>query len=808
MRKYYLILAMCGLLAHTIQAQTPANLKTNYKPINYDKAKRLAESYTLSGIVKDKTNGEALIGATVYIRSLGKGTATNVYGFYSFTAPKGEYQVTCSYIGYKTIVKTVSLKGNQKIDIELPPESDQLDEIVVTDKKINENITKVEMSVEKLSMAQIKSMPAFLGEVDVIKSIIALPGVSTVGEGTTGFNVRGGGVDQNLVLLDESIVYNSSHLFGFFSVFNPNSVKDVKLYKGAIPAKYGGRLSSVLDIRQKEGNAKQFSGAGGLGIVSSRLTLETPIIKDKSSLLIAGRRSYADLFLKLSPNEELRKNKAFFYDLNTKFNYTINDNNRVYVSGYFGRDVFGLGDQFNFSWGNTAATVRWNHLFSSKLFSNVSAMFSDYNYSLGIPQGSFAFDWEAGIKSYQLKNDLTWFINPNYTLDFGVSGILYQFQPGKITFKNALANNINSLAVAKEKALEMAAYFNSEHKINKALTLNYGLRYSVFMNLGERDVRIYKEGQPRRTENLESTRKYGNNEVIQAYQGFEPRIGLRWQLNESNSLKASYARNRQYIHLISNTTAPVPTDIWKASDSHIRPQIADQVALGYFHNFANHTFELSAEVYYKKMQNLVDYKNGAELLLNENLETELLSGEGRAYGLELMIKKPTGKWNGWISYTLARTERRVNGNHAEERINNGVYYPADYDKLHNFTLVTTYQATKRLSFSANFVYNTGRPFTLPDAKYQYNNQTLIDYSGRNQNRIPDYHRLDLSVTLKGKGKPNRKWTGEWVFSLYNVYGRRNAYSIYFSGDGQAQNDATKLSILGSVVPAVTYNFSF
>ncbi|EAY24359.1 TonB-dependent receptor [Microscilla marina] len=805
MRKYYLIGFICGLLTHVIQAQTPAHLQSNnYKS---SRTKNPVKSYTISGLVKDKTNGEVLIGATVYIRSLGKGTATNVYGFYSLTVPKGTYQVICSYIGYQNLVQNIRLESNQKLHLEMSPTSDQLDEIVVTDKKINEHITKVEMSVEKLSMEQIKSMPAFLGEVDVIKSIIALPGVSTVGEGTTGFNVRGGGVDQNLVLLDESIVYNSSHLFGFFSIFNPNSVKDVKLYKGAIPAKYGGRLSSVLDIRQKEGNTKQFSGAGGIGLVSSRLTLETPIVKDKSSLLIAGRRSYADLFLKLSPNEALRKNKAYFYDLNTKFNYTINDNNRLYVSGYFGRDVFGLGDEFNFSWGNTAATIRWNHLFSSKLFSNVSAMFSDYNYSLGVPQGSFAFSWDAGIKSYQLKNDLTWFINSNYTLDFGVSGILYQFQPGKIKFSNAL-EGVTSLSVEPEKALEMAAYFNSEHKLNNALTLNYGLRYSAFMNMGERKVHTYKEGAPRRDENVVSTRNYSNNEVIQTYQGLEPRIGLRWQLNESNSVKMSYARNRQYIHLISNTTAPIPTDIWKASDSHIPPQIADQVALGYFHNFAHHTFELSAEVYYKKMQNLVDYKNGAELLLNENLETELLSGEGRAYGLELMLKKPTGKLNGWISYTLARTERMVNGAFPEERINNGNYYPADYDKLHNFTMVATYQATKRLSISANFVYNTGRPFTLPDAKYQYSNMTIIDYSGRNQNRIPDYHRLDLSVTLKGKGKPNRKWKGEWVFSLYNVYSRRNAYSIYFSGDGQAQNDATKLSILGSVVPAVTYNFSF
>lgn len=809
MRKYYLILAICGLLPYVVYSQAPANLQANnYAPKGTVSKPVTEKSYTISGTIKDQTNGEALIGATVYIRALSKGTVTNVYGFYSLTVPEGEYKLTASYIGYKNTVKKVNLDGtNQKLNIELAPSSNELDEIVVTDKKINENITKVEMSVEKLDMKQIKSMPAFLGEVDVIKSIVALPGVSTVGEGTTGFNVRGGGVDQNLVLLDESIVYNSSHLFGFFSIFNPNSVKDIKLYKGAIPAKYGGRLSSVLDIRQKEGNMKQFSGAGGIGLVSSRLTLETPIVKDKSSLLIAGRRSYADLFLKLSPNKSLRENQAYFYDLNTKFNYTINDNNRIYVSGYFGRDVFKLGSQFNFSWGNTAATVRWNHLFNSKLFSNVSAMFSDYNYGLGSSGTGFGFDWKAGIKSYQIKNDLTWFINSNYTFDFGVSGILYNFNPGKMSLVVPL-EGISGITVAQEKAIESAAYFNSEHKLNPNFTLTYGLRYSLFMNLGKRTVRTYQENQPRRTETVASTRNYDNNEVIQTYQGFEPRIGMRWQLNERNSVKASYARNRQYIHLISNTTAPMPIDIWKASDTHVKPQIADQVALGYFHNFANHTFELSTEIYYKKMQNLVDYKNGADLLLNEYIETELLSGEGRAYGFEFMLKKPAGKFNGWISYTLARTERLVDGNFPEERINNGTYYPADYDKLHNFTFVGTFQATKRLSFSANFVYNTGRPFTLPDAKYQYNGTTVIDYSGRNQNRIPAYHRLDLSMTLKGKGRPDRKWKGEWVFSIYNVYARRNAYSIYFAGDGQAQNTATKLSILGSVVPSVTYNFTF
>lgn len=806
MSKFSLLLIMLGLFAGIVNAQKSVSLSGKDTQTKEYQRKNLtrAKAYTVSGVVKDKANGEVLIGATIYIRSLGKGTVTNEYGFYSLTVPEGNYSITFSYIGYKNIVKEVNLQANLKLSVELPLNSDELKEVVITDKAVNENVTKTEMSVEKLDIKQIKSMPAFLGEVDVIKSITMLPGVTTVGEGTTGFNVRGGGVDQNLVLLDESIVYNSSHLFGFFSIYNPNSVKDVQLYKGAAPAKYGGRLSSVLDIRQKEGNMKQFSGSGGIGLVSSRLTLEVPVVKDKSSLLIAGRRSYADLFLKLSPSKDLRENQAFFYDLNTKFNYTINENNRIYVSGYFGRDVFKFGNNFKFSWGNTAATIRWNHLFNSKLFSNISATFSDYNYSLGVPAGAGAFDWNAGIKNYQFKNDLTWFVSPNYTVDFGVSGILYQFNPGKVKVKNSS----DVITITPEKAVETAAYIGNEYKLGDQLTLTYGLRYSMFLTLGERAVKTYRDDLPKSTATIVSRRKYGNNELINTYQGIEPRFGLRWKINDRNSIKASYARNRQYIHLISNTTAPLPIDIWKASDTHVKPLISDQVAFGHFHNFADNKFELSTEVYYKRMQNLVDYKNGADLLLNEDLETELLSGEGRAYGVELMLKKPTGKLNGWISYTLARTERLVNGKFSEERINNGEYYPADYDKTHNLTLVTTYQVNKRLSFSANFIYSTGRPFTLPDAKYLYDGQTIIDYSGRNQNRIPDTHRLDLSLTLKGKGRPGRRWKGEWVFSIYNVYARRNAFSIYFAGDGQANNTARRLSILGTMVPSVTYNFTF
>lgn len=781
------------------QNRTPSTSTSNVSTRN-------PRQVTVKGMVKDQVTGEILIGATVYIPSLKKGTTTNNYGFYSLTIPKGTYALFASYIGFQNIKQQVELQSNQTIDLELPVDATELKEVVVTDKVFNEEVTNIEMSLDKLSADQIKNMPTFLGEADVIQSILALPGVNNVGEASGGFNVRGGNVDQNLILLDEATVYNSFHLLGLFSVFNPHSIKDVKLYKGAIPARYGGRLSSVLDIHQKEGNVKQFSGEGGVGFVTTRLTLETPLVKDKSALLLAGRRSYADLFLKLSDDASVRNTQLYFYDFNAKFNYTLNENNRLYVSGYLGRDVVQLAKIFDFSWGNTTATVRWNHVFNSRLFSNVSAIFSDYNYLLKVPTPVGKFDWKAGIINYQLKNDLTWFINPNYTLDFGVSGILYDFQPGRILFKGTSSANI--INISNEKALEGAVYINSEHIINERLKMSYGLRYSVFWNLGPRLIRTYDPSGLRRTENVLSTKTYGNYDVITSYQGLEPRLGLRWQFNNRNALKMSYNRNRQYIHLISNTTAPVPTDIWKSSDVHIQPMVADQVTLGYVYSMRKPRMTLSAEIYYKKMNNIVEYKPGAQLLLNEYLETELLSGEGRAYGLELMLKKPTGKVNGWLSYTLARTERLVNGRFPEEKINNGNYFPTDYDKPHSLNLVVNYQTTKRLSLALNFVYSTGRPFTLPGTKYSYGGQTLVEFEARNQRRIPDYHRLDLSLTIKGKGRAKRRWRSEWVFSLYNIYARRNAYSVYFGQNDQGESEAVKLSILGSIFPSVAYNFKF
>ncbi|WP_232296834.1 TonB-dependent receptor [Microscilla marina] len=761
--------------------------------------------YTISGTITDQSNGEALIGATVYIPSLGKGIATNSYGFFALRLAPGKYKVQVSYIGFQSKHYQINLEASKTLNVELPVDKNELATVVITDRGINEHVTSLEVSTNRLDIEEIKSMPAFLGEVDVLQSIRALPGVSSIGEGASGFNVRGGAADQNLILLDEAIVYNSAHLLGLFSVFNPHSVKDVKIYKGAIPPNYGGRLSSVLDIRQKEGNTKRFSGEGGVGFVTSRLMLETPIVKDKSALLVAARRSYADLFLKLSSDQDIRDTQLYFYDLNLKFNYAIDKKNRLYVSGYFGRDVAKIGKLFSFSWGNRTATIRWNHLFNSQLFSNVSLIFSDYNYKLGVlptNTNGLEFEWVAGISSYQLKNDLTWFINPRHTLDFGISGIGYYFQPGQVD------SETSSVKTASERALETAIYANYKQQINKKLTLSYGVRLSAFLSLGERNVRTYLPGQPRRNATVIGQRRYGNNEVVANYWGLEPRLSLRWQFKPKTALKASYARNRQYIHLVSNTTAPLPTDIWKSSDPYIRPLTSDQVALGIFHVIASPALELSAEVYYKKMYDLIDYRNGVNLLLNEYLETELLSGDGRAYGLELMVRKNTGKFRGWLSYTLARSERKIDSDFPEDRVNNGAYYPADYDRTHLLNLTTTYDFNKRVSLSANFTLSTGRPVTFPSAKYQFMGSTVLDYSTRNQNRIPSYHRLDLSLTLKGKPKRKRRWKGEWVFSVYNVYARRNAYSIYFIGDGTAQNEATRLSILGGLFPSITYNFKF
>lgn len=759
------------------------------------------EKVTLSGHIRDASNGEELIGANIYVIELGTGISTNVYGFYSLSLVPGDYKISFSYLGFQQQTIAISLLKNQVMDLELQAEGIVIDEVVVTAKQEDQNVRNIEMSVENLTAQQIKQIPQVMGEADLIRSIQLLPGVSTVGEGATGFNVRGGNVDQNLILLDEATVYNSSHLFGLFSVFNVDAVKDSKLYKGGIPSKYGGRLSSVLDVRQRDGNRKNFAMNGGIGLLASRLTLEGPIQKNKSSFMIAGRRSYGDLFLKFNP--DLKDNVVYFYDLNTKANFKLSKKDHLYLSGYFGRDVFNLGDEFSSDWGNATASIRWNHLFSNKLFSNFTAIYSDYGYSFGVPKGTEAFDWDASIFNYVLKGDFTYFFNPKSKLDFGAEANFYRFHPGRARGLGD-ASIFNEINVQHKHALESALYASYEHEPIKNLTLQYGLRFSTFQRLGKENIFVYENDIPTDRTAIVDTIAYGASENITTFSAPEPRFSANYVINNENSIKLSYNRMQQYIHLVSNTTSATPIDIWTPAGSYIDPATVDQIALGYFKNFKDNTYEASVEGFYKDFDHLLDYKDGAELLLNETLETELLSGEGRAYGLELSVRKSKGSVTGWVSYTLSRSERKVPG------INGGKYYPSNYDKTHDLSVMAAWKINKKFNLSANFAYASGRPITYPASRYVYDGITVPHYGNRNGARTPNYHRMDIGLQYTPSRKTDKRWKSSWEIGIYNVYARRNAYSIFFrqNENNPLETEAVRLSIFGSMLPYLTYNFSF
>ncbi|MEX2597695.1 MAG: TonB-dependent receptor, partial [Salibacteraceae bacterium] len=688
-----------------------------------------SQKHTISGYVKDNESGEGMISATVLVKELGKGTTTNEYGYYSLTLDPGTYTIQWSFIGFNTVSETIELTQDIKRDVELEFGEQMLQEVVITGEREDEALTSIEMSVEKLDMKQVKKIPQLLGEADIIRSIQLLPGVTTVGEGATGFNVRGGNIDQNLILLDESPVFSSSHLFGFFSVFNADAIKETKLYKGGIPAKYGGRLSSVLDIRQKEGNMKKLGVSGGVGLLFSRLTVEAPIVKDKVSFIASGRRSYFDIFLPLANNQGIQDSRLYFYDLNGKINWTINDNNRVFLSAYSGDDVFRFADLFNTRWGNQTATARWNHLFSDRMFSNFTLVYSDYNYNLGADAGGQSFDWNAGITNYTAKADFTFFANPNNKIEFGWHNTYYNFSPGAAvaSFEVGDDRDTFNFEVPDIPAFESAIYLSNEQKIGTRLTLAYGLRWSGFAQLGKGTVYEYPNGSPVDPENPANvvspidSNLYEAGDIVKAYNGPEPRLSANFQIDEFSSVKASYNRMRQYIHLISNTTAATPVDIYMPAGRYIKPAIADQIAIGYFRNFFQNKYESSVELYYKQFQNLVDYKDEAELLLNNTLETELYTGDGQAYGAEFQIKKKRGDFTGWISYTLSRVERQV------DQINNGDPYPANWDKTHDVSLVMSYDVTPRINISTNFAYMTGRPITYPDGRFQFGGITAPIY---------------------------------------------------------------------------------
>lgn len=772
--------------------------------------KKRTDTITISGLIKDKFSGEALPGGSVYIHEQNTGTTSNTYGFYSITLPKGTYKIASSFIGYQTLWIDTTLSASVVIDLELLPQQELLHEVVIDAEKENGNITSNTLGLIKPDLHVIRNMPAFMGETDIVKSIIQLPGVTTVGEAAPGFNVRGGGIDQNLILLDEAPVYNSSHLFGFFSVFNADAIKDMRLYKGGIPANYGGRLSSVLDITQKEGNNQTFQGSGGIGIVSSRLQLEGPIAKNKSSYLVTARRSYADLFIKEIGDVKVKK--AYFYDLNAKLNYIFNEKNTLLLSGYFGKDSYNISDNIDVNWGNITTTLRWNHLFGNKLFSNITAVYSDYSYNQGSPDSLYAYEGQRQIISYNLKADFSWYCASNHRMDFGVSSLFYKFNPGKVTPVNT--SLINTLALDNEHAAEYGVYVSDEYVIHEKLTLSTGIRYSAFQNIGPTNVILFQEGVPKTKSTIADTVSYSAGEVVKAYHGVEPRLSLNFQLNDRSALRASYNRTRQYLHFISNTTAATPVDFWKPSGRYIKPETADQYALGYVRNLKDNMLQFSIEGYYKKIHNILDFKNGADLLLNAAMDAELLQGTGRAYGIELMLNKTKGQLTGWAGYTYSRTERLVNGPSIREKINNGKYYPSNYDQPHKINWVASYDANKRWTFSANFTYTTGRPITYPDGGLWLEGKFVPLYIYRNQNRIPDYHRLDIAATWTPAKRTQKKWEGSWNFTLYNVYARQNAYSVYFRPKllygtySSRATEAVKLSILGSIFPSVTYNFKF
>jgi hypothetical protein len=777
------------------------------------------EKYTVSGQIKSAKSGEEQIGVSVFFKETKSGTVTNAYGFYSITVPGGSYTMVISYMGYETIIKNLELKSTIKLDLELVETSNQLNEVIVKSTPEDDNVKSTEMSVNKLNITSIQKLPAFAGEVDIIKSIQLLPGVSTVGEGASGFNVRGGSVGQNLVVLDEAPVYQSSHMFGFFSVFNPDAVKDVKLYKGGIPAQYGGRLSSILDVRMKEGNNKEYDITGGVGTIFSRLAVEGPIKKDKSSFIIAARRSYADVLAKAFTNVLKDGGGLYFYDLTAKSNFNIDDKNKVYVSGYFGRDVFSLDKYQGFDWGNSTATVRWNHLYNSKLFSNYTLFYSNYDYGFKLGEDkNNNYDWKSKIITYNFKPKYTWFVNSKNEITFGAEAILYGFNPANAV---SVSESVSSdISLEKRRAFETSLYFGNEQRISDKFSLQYGLRYSNFNYLGG-TVYNYGDTIPGLKKPVLSTFQKDKWEPIKAFGNLEPRASFMYEVSNSVSIKASYNRMNQYIHLISNTTASTPIDVWQPSTNNIKPQQGNQVALGYFKNIKENGYETSAEVYYKWTKNQVDYIDGADLFINKYLEGQLLSGIGRAYGIELYAKKNTGRLTGWLSYTLGKSELKVDGiNFGSNRFTGkGDWYATRFDQRHNFKLTSFYDLSKKVSLSGIFSYVSSAPATYPTDRVSQQGYVIPYFSGgkRNNVRIPDYHRLDVSATIKNiwRGKKERSGEDHLVISVYNAYARKNPFSVSFSqgkdrqpGDKPLSTTSTQTSIIGTIIPSISYNFKF
>ncbi len=767
------------------------------------------EKFTLSGSIFEAEGQETLIGANVLILDLKTGTISNEYGFYSITLKRGTYEITVSTIGYASLQETITLDRDISQNFTLTEARESLDEVLIETNIETLNIKTPQMSVNSLSASTIKQIPVVFGEADVIKAITLLPGVSSAGEGAAGFNVRGGAADQNLILLDEATIFNSSHLFGLFSVFNPDAIKNLKLYKGGIPAKYGGRVASVLDIYQKEGNKNEFHANGGIGLVASRLLLEGPIKKGSGSFLLGGRASYAHLFLPLFDIDNI----AYFYDLNTKLSYKINQKNNIYLSGYFGRDVFNVSESFENTYGNTVVNFRWNHLFSDQLFSNLSLIYSDYYYGLNL--NFVGFEWNSGIQNMNIKYDFKQYISDRYKLEYGVHSTYYRFNPGIIS-PNGPESGINKEELTNKFAFENAVYIDVNQQVTDRLALSYGARLSTFLRLGQKELNVYENGQAIRFNNdLQFYEKIdpigiksdGHGKVIKSFMNLEPRVALSYQLDDETSIKTSYNRMAQYLHLLSNTSSPTPLDVWAPSGTYIQPQILDQVAIGYFKNYERYSLEV--ESFYKITKNRIDYIDGANLIANKAIEQIVLNGQSRAYGLELLFRKNKGRFKGWFAYTLSKSEQQTKGRNAlEPGINNGNWYNTPYDKTHDISITSSYDLSERWNLNANFIFQTGQPTTYPNGQYNYNGLIVPTYEARNSSRLDAYHRFDVSGTYTPKSNKDRRWQGEWVFSIYNLYNRKNTQSLNFrENQDTGQNEAVKLSLFGAV-GSVSYNFKF
>jgi hypothetical protein len=750
----------------------------------------------LSGFVRDAKSGESLSGAIIYPKgSQDKAVITNSYGFFSLSLPSGSYAIVFQSMGYTNKIIPTDFKINSSVNVDMEEELIELSEVVVKSEKSNRNVLSVN-AMTKMDVKEVQHIPVLFGEKDILKTIQLLPGISPTGEGNAGFYVRGGGADQNLILLDEASVYNPSHLLGFFSTFNSEAIKDITIYKGGFPAEYGGRLSSVVDIKMKEGNKKEFHVLGGIGLISSHLAVEGPLFKNKGSFMVTARRTYADLFLKFVPDKwadsTSGKTTLYFYDLNLKANYGISEKDRLYLSCYMGRDKFILGNSLGMNWGNITATSRWNHIVSDKLFSNTSLIFSRYSYNFNVDVGSKTMKVLSEIKDWNFKEDLHYYMNPNNLIKFGFNSIYHSFVPSKVDSTAIM----NVKPADNQYAIENAIYISNEQTFSKHLKATYGLRYSLFSSMGPGTVYTYNAS----SEVVDSV-SYKKGKIFNTFMGLEPRLLVNYIINDSSSVKASFARTRQYIHLLSNTTSSTPFDLWIPSNVNILPEIADQYTLGYFRNFKSDMYETSVEVYYKTLQNQIDYRNGADLILNNKVESQLVSGKGLSYGAEFFIKKKRGRLTGWISYTISKTQRQF------DKINNGKIFLAKQDRPHNISVVGMYEINPRLNFSATWVFYNGNAVTFPSGRYVVDGDAVPYYSERNGYRMPDYHRLDLGLTWINK--KTEKFESSWNFSIYNAYGRENAYAINFKVDPK---DATKMQAvqlsLFRFVPSVTYNFKF